>query len=137
MKLSILIFMSAMFLMSCSSDPRGLTLIENYDKKTSLVRDKNSKLYFQSSAIEQCGSEYWYTNLVTFNDGKNEATYELEQKPLEDIVDLETFKLDKIKRHVYYFQDKANTYTVYTTMCDNVAAYMKKSAPKASKLELK
>ena len=135
MKLLTNIFIAAIFLMSCSSDPKGLVVIERYDKSVSLVRDKHDKLYFQSKANdEQCGSKYWYTNLATFNNEKNESTYELEQKPIEEIVDLRTFRLEETNNHIYYFQDKNNGYTVHLTICDNVVSYVKKNTLESDKL---
>lgn len=127
MRLLTTIFIAAIFLMSCSSDPKGLVVLEHYDKNVSLVRDKHDKLYFQSLATEQCGSKYWYTNLITFDNGKDKATHKLEQNPLEKIVDLASFELDEIDNNIYYFQDKNNAYVVYLTICDNVVSYLKKN----------
>lgn len=128
MKSFTIIIMSITFLLGCSSDPKGLKVIERYDKTLSLVRDNHDKLYFQSAVGEECGGEFWFSNSATFDNGKNNVNYELEEKALEEVIDLNTFKFDQISDNYqnYYFQDKSNTYTVFLTMCENTVVYLKK-----------
>ena len=97
--------MSIILLLGCSSDPKGLTVIERYDKNLSLVRDKHSKLYFQSAVGEECGGKFWFSNLATFDNRKNNVKYKLEEKALEEIIDLKTFKFDQTSDNYqnYYF----------------------------------